>query len=393
VSARPALAQTIQPFQDIAVTRNHEADNRPSGKPYYYISREDCLADDVLTFDLRISNPDAGYTFQVWASDGEDCSVDDERSVEQGNCWLVYSGTIDSTTAKIQIPVRNIAAALRPRTIGTAVNAGDEASCSNDIDAGITLYFMHVSSGSVHGGTPATWQTRLDLKGPAAPDNVNAGIGDKRLVVSWDVVSGDKTGYRIYCEESTTPVSQLSGRYAQVSAAQSIADGGVAGGAGGSSAATSSSGGASGTQSSSAAGTGVTPASTSSAAGSGGASSGSNAACATNLVEGQLPPTDAQVCGKVDVASSDSGTAANLQNSVVYAVAVSAVDELGNPGPLSNVDCQAPENLDEFFEAYRRGGGKGGGGFCSMARHGSASSWGALFWLCGGLGLLWWRRQ
>jgi hypothetical protein len=76
----------------------------------------------------------------------------------------------------------------------------------------------------------------------------------------------------------------------------------------------------------------------------------------------------------------------------VYAVAVSAVDELGNPGPLSNIDCEAPEDLEEFFEAYRRAGGQGGGGFCSVDRGAS----GSLAWLLAAstlLALLWRRKE
>jgi hypothetical protein len=390
-------AQTVQPFTDIAVTREHRADDRPAGKPFYYISREDCLAGDVLNFDLDISGPDPAYTFQVWASDGENCTDDDERSIDEGECWLVYAGTIGTTSTDVRIPVQNIAAAKRPRATSGSVSTGDESSCANDIDVGITLYFMHVGGGAVVGGAAATWQTRLDLKGPAAPTGVEAGIGDKRLVVSWDVVMGDKNGYKIYCEESTTAVSELSGRYAQLQAAQSLTDGGIGG-------ATTAVGGTGGSP------TSVTPAAPSSSAapssaaapatptavpsgGAGGTTGGSTALCATNLVQGALPPADAQVCGEVDVASSERGTASGLTNSVVYAIAVSAVDDLGNPGPLSNVDCEAPEDLDEFFEAYRRQGGAGGGGFCSISRHGARVAWAALIGLCALLGLVLWRRR
>lgn len=393
-----AHAQTVQPFTDIAVTRRHEAEDRPAGKPYYYISREDCLANDVLTFDLVVASPDPAYSFQVWASDGETCTDDDERSTDEGECWLVYSETVDSTTPEIQIPVQNIAAAKRPRTTSGSVSEGDETSCANDIDVGITLYFMFVGGGVVQ-GTPATWQTKLDLKGPAAPTDVEAGIGDERLVVEWDVVSGDKTGYRIYCEESSTPVSEISSRRAHgFGRAALLVDsgaGGSAGGASGGGAAAAVAGSASsGGGSSGGTGSAEVPTDSDGAAGASGGADGatSDLECTTSLVAGTLPPSDAVVCGEVDVASSDNGTASGLTNSVVYAVAVSAVDELGNPGPLSNVDCQAPEDLDEFFEAYRRAGGQGGGGFCSVDRGTS----GSIPWLLAAstlLGLLWRRKE
>jgi hypothetical protein len=51
---------------------------------------------------------------------------------------------------------------------------------------------------------------------------------------------------------------------------------------------------------------------------------------------------------------------------VRYSVAVAAIDGVGNAGKLSNVTCQTPSPVDDFFQVYRDAGGQGGGGFCSV---------------------------
>lgn len=375
-----AWAQEIQPIQSTAVSRAHEAENRPAGDAFFYISREDCLASDVLTFDLDIVGPDASKTFQVWAGDDDDCREETNRSGIEARCWLVYEGTLDSPSELVRIPVQDIAARQLPQST-TGVSTGSLESCANDIELGITLYFMHVSGGATSGNV-VQWNTKLDLKGPAAPTEVKAGIGDERLIVEWSTTAGTRSGYKIFCEASSSDLSSLSGRFAQLKAAQTTGDAGADASSGG------SGGGAAITPVPSTTITpssnGDTPAETS----SGGTGSGGFAECATSLREGELPPADAIVCGEVEVGSSERGTAANLENSVVYAVAVAAVDELGNPGPLSNIDCEAPEDLDEFFETYRRMGGKGGGGFCALAPSGFASPWFALLVAAGSLGLV-----
>lgn len=61
-----------------------------------------------------------------------------------------------------------------------------------------------------------------------------------------------------------------------------------------------------------------------------------------------------------------------------YAVAVAGVDRVGNSGPLSSVACGSPQPVDDFFELYRRAGGKGGGGFCAIGADPSRAGLAAL---------------
>ena len=73
--------------------------------------------------------------------------------------------------------------------------------------------------------------------------------------------------------------------------------------------------------------------------------------------------------------TSTDGTADGLQNGVDYRVGVAAVDQVGNVGVLSGVDCQTPQDITDFFEYYRMKGGQAGGGFCAVSRFGEGVTW------------------
>jgi hypothetical protein len=59
-------------------------------------------------------------------------------------------------------------------------------------------------------------------------------------------------------------------------------------------------------------------------------------------------------------------TVSGLVNGVNYNVAVAAVDNFGNIGPLSTLTCQTPQPVNDFFKTYRMDGGNAGGGFCAL---------------------------
>ncbi len=67
------------------------------------------------------------------------------------------------------------------------------------------------------------------------------------------------------------------------------------------------------------------------------------------------------------------GDTGALTNNLQYACAVTAVDDAGNEGLLSEVACGVPLPTTGFYEAYRDSGGLAGGGYCAFGR-GSAGS-------------------
>jgi hypothetical protein len=87
--------------------------------------------------------------------------------------------------------------------------------------------------------------------------------------------------------------------------------------------------------------------------------------CSTpELVPGE--PARIPACGTASETSTTLSTNTNLLNDHLYAVAVAAQDQLGNSGPLTDVKCASPRELDDYFELYKRSGGAAGGGFCSL---------------------------
>src|SRR5262245_17645553 len=44
---------------------------RPESELPYWISRQDCVADDVFTFDVPLSGPFTAYTLEVWAGQAD----------------------------------------------------------------------------------------------------------------------------------------------------------------------------------------------------------------------------------------------------------------------------------------------------------------------------------
>jgi hypothetical protein len=55
-----------------------------------------------------------------------------------------------------------------------------------------------------------------------------------------------------------------------------------------------------------------------------------------------------------------------LINGHQYAIAVAAYDDDGNVGLLSNLVCQTPEPIVDFWDRYTADGGTAGGGFCAL---------------------------
>ncbi|MEQ9538453.1 MAG: MXAN_2562 family outer membrane beta-barrel protein [Deltaproteobacteria bacterium] len=93
----------------------------------------------------------------------------------------------------------------------------------------------------------------------------------------------------------------------------------------------------------------------------------------TATTGGVLPCAQPTVGGTIDGMFGSAGVQAGLAVGVKAALAVRAVDEAGNVGPLSNVVIAEPVPVSDFWELYKESGGAEEGGFCfiATAAHGS----------------------
>lgn len=93
----------------------------------------------------------------------------------------------------------------------------------------------------------------------------------------------------------------------------------------------------------------------------------------TATTGGVLPCAEPIEGGTVDGMFASAAVSQGLTVGVDAALAVRAVDEAGNVGPLSNIVVAQPVPVSDFWELYKAGGGSEEGGFCfiATAAHGS----------------------
>jgi len=388
-----ALAQTVtvQPKSLVRKLGFRTNDQNPT-----WINYNDCVKDDILTFQATLSGTFSSYSLEVWVGSGTDCTTYEARLGNAPTCWQVYSTNPQNQTTSISLRAQDIIAQNKSTDSTWGADSGTAADCDEAGGAtegqAVTLYFLLVDGTGNAQGTGSTYDTKYDLIGPSAPTNLSAGVGENLLVVEWTgSTASDRTGYRVYCDPKPGAVSPASSPMAGGAAGTSGAAGagGIAG-AGGTAGSTSLGGTAGSTASGGTAGAGGA-AGASGSAGSGGL--GGNPNCpSTALVVGERPDS-AYLCGSVSGKFTDKASAKGLVNGVTYAVAVAAYDAVGNSGPLSEVACGSPQVVDDFFELYRRAGGKGGGGYCAIAQEPAPGALFALLAALGAFGLRRWRRS
>jgi hypothetical protein len=359
----------------------------------YWISRADCVAQPQLALNFPIVLTDfLGLGLEVWETTaGTDCTQPAARTTGSATCSLVYTIAPTSAISSVVIPVRDIVG----KQIGAPVSVCNGTS---SLSTPVTLSFMLLSGDAAQASTPWT-QTSVDLVGPAAPTDLNLGIGHTLLKASWTPGGGsDLTGYQFLCDPPLNGDGGAitdAGGYMRApatsdaaSAATDAATGAVD--AGGDAAVDGGSGGA--------------PGST----GSGGstatdASTGTPSHCASLVLQNGLIPDPALVatyqCGSAGKTSS-SATIDGLTDNTTYTVAVVSTDAIGNYGPLSGtaIDCETPQLVTGFFEALRDAGSTAGGdsfASCSFAPSGRrpAATFGAVVTALLGLSALWRRRS
>lgn len=354
-----ALAQTIN-LNEGGIQRTNSF--RTSTQNPLWISKADCVSNDAYFFPLTFSGYASNDSLEVWVggADGS-CQEDDDRKGESQRCWQVGRVDPTGTGATLEIPVRRIVA---ENYDGDEDSTYEDDVCDVETDStsarAISLYFMFINDGVFKAGYK--WQTHMDLVGPAPPDDVEVGEGDTILVLDWDDNDDeDQVSYRFYCdpppgeEQVDTgggPIDASTAFNADVVVPilDAAADG-EAGVEGGTDAGPDD------------AGEAGTDGSTSDAAT---VPSGPSGNCETSaLYEGADPPEDEKyLCG---TGSGTSGRITGLINGQRYAVAIASVDSVGNLGKLSNVECNSPTIVNDFYRVYRDAGGQAGGGFCAAS--------------------------
>lgn len=328
---------------------------RPDGQLPNWISRRDCLEDDpqfdddpnfqraTIRMSPNVRGFKTGWSLEVWAGSGVDCTDVNQRQGAVARCWLVGRAA-NANTAVVTIDIRPRKVAGGRDTMDLADDAVSADVCNQEVQLPITFYLMLIDGGGNIQGTVARWEnTSLDLLGPTAPTELRAGIGEEALVAHWTVpVAGDQDdidGFAVYCDVA----------------------GGTPAGMGG--------GGGLG--------------------GNGNDGSGTPGCSSSRLIPGQLPPLDLQ-CARAGGRGTREARAGGLENGVTYAIAVAGVDRVGNSGRLSPLACGVPQEVTTFYEAYREAGGVGGGGFCAWGPPVPVGNFaaGAV-----GLALLWLRRR
>jgi hypothetical protein len=343
------------------------------------ISFADCIANDQLTFQVSMSNVPGGQ-LEVWVGGSSvDCAAVTSRNNADRLCWLVHTRPAANATF---IPiVLSAQAIISDNRASTNVVVGTEQDCRESTFGStgaqkLTLHFLVIDSAGTPQSNDAVVTIDADVIGPPPPASVKAGIGEERLIISYDQgADTDRIGHRFYCAPSQTTTMQ--------------GDGGFDLDAGTSDGSTDPDTGTGGTPNDAgnmdgALGAGGAGGGTATDAGSGG-----NSNCPTPALSAGQRPDERFRCGSVGP-NSEQGEATGLQNDVLYAVAVAGRDKFENPGPLSAVVCGTPKEVNDFFEVYRRAGGEGGGGFCAV---GAAPAYGAGFLLIAAGFARWVRRR
>ena len=372
--SHPALGQSFGTIEG----RNVEWNPKHKTAEGFLASYQNCVDNEKFVVTVPVTSWGNAQNLNVFAtveSDEVDCSDKDSRAIRPGAC--IDLGTYEPSPPSVTVNVG----------IRKVINADSAEGCAKDLNnAPINLYFLLVGTTSSTLQKYVYSKLTIDLVGPNAPGNLRAGSGENKLLLKWSVPS-DKLiqGYRFFCAPAQAgPVPET---------ANDATLPGSEGGAGGATLRTLL--GAAGLAeggSQPAAGAGGVSQTEATANGADVATSSGSSDCWTDAFQAEdLAVDSAYACGKVDSATTTEGKTSWVTNGTEYAVGVAAVDSSGNVGPLSNLACATPQEVNDFYEVYRRAGGRGGGGLCTLSR--TSTRLGPFGMTLLGAVMAWWLRR
>lgn len=395
-----------------AITVTQRTEN-PHDVAELTFSRADCVNDVQIEFD--VADVAASDNLEVWVSDEGDCTDGAARSGNTQTCYPLTAESrspIGATAFDFFLGANEIASAGI-----TGLSACEDTSQSRTV----TVYLLLNPMGAAAVTEFATIPVAIDFNGPAAPTAISVGTADATsLEVSFDTVAGSgATEFRVYCERSaplstSTTTAGAGGATGATGAGGTgtqglkplggVGGGAGAGGGGGAAGAGGTAGGGGMTGAGGTAGGGGTGGSGPSTGGAGGTNPSGGTGGSTSsstpsssecdepeaLVAGEQPTLEP--CGTGTTSPVTTTTALEIGYS--YWVAVAAVDLVGNEGPLSELVCSAPNDVDDFWSEYLANGGKAGGGCgCSLVGMTSNAPLALGGWALGFLAMAMRRRR
>jgi hypothetical protein len=301
----------------------------------YGISLSDCQANQSITFPIIMSGFTANMALEVW-SGTTDCSDYTQRQGATQTCWKVAPNQALVTNETISVNVRNIIA--QPATKTQDVVSPDSSICGMVDFTQFSVFFL-LTQGSTTTLTSAKQDIQADTIGPDPVSGVGVTPGDTRLEVSWSSIgeAGVTTAANItiYYAASTGGGSTSDAGTTLVCNEAGVADGGL------------------------------------DEAGEAGTTVLVDAGCSLQPVESTGSTCSApgftstgpdNTVSSISVGpTSSSATISGLTNGTSYAVAVAAQDAFLNNGALTDIVCETPIKLNDFFQTYRDDGGLAGG--------------------------------
>ncbi|HEX4341364.1 MAG TPA: hypothetical protein VH062_35895 [Polyangiaceae bacterium] len=336
----------------------------------YWVSRSDCLAEDVISFYPVALTDYTGDTLQVWGgARGIDCSTPTNRAANGSACFLLYNQPAAAAATRVDVPVVALVAHSSAKVARDS--HGYPAVCTSSTAAAsdpLTLYFDLVDGTATVVASAAWNDTGVDVVPPEPPASVTASRGDTRILLDWTATSeSDVRSYRFYCDPAPGTL-YADGGVISGSLPSASNDVGATSSAVESDADVSAEGSTDGGTPAVDAGAGGASAETIADAGTSAGATCSTTSILTPGTDAQYPaPLDRYFCGSA-TSGVTSATVKNLVDYVDYVITVSAVDQVGNIGTLSNQICEVPAQITDFFGLYRQAGGKAGGGICSLSR-------------------------
>jgi len=330
------------------------------------ISYQDCLDNQGIRVTMTMAPPEANAQLQAWATNGgTDCSAQTARTGNSAVCWRVIAGIPLSTNPVVIVPVRKIIGGRnneRDSTRDPEEGRDGVENCGTVDLTTFKLQFLYFRPGdTAQAAFSGDVSIVADTVGPVAPTGMSILPGNTRLAISFNALGEggvvELSTIRAYCDPNPGAVASATPTTTCEDASASDADP-DAGDADAADADLDA---------------GACEAGTTTSTGSGGV-------CSSPVFQpsdgGKIQPDNAfnelYGCGDLPVSTSGSTIIARnlrgapLQNGHTYGVALAATDSFLNVGPLSEVVCNYPEETADFWTDYKNGGGRAGGGFCSV---------------------------